>query len=299
VKTAYHVYWPYGEELTSATQDAERMKFTGHERDLNGAGGTGDDLDYMHARFCSPVTGRFLGVDAIGGSLGAPQSWNRYFYSLGNPVKYLDPNGKDEMAALSRAYTATASAIIGFGSAVQEVGDDLNQGGALGIAADTALGTAGSMVQGFGDLFNLGTSTGDAIGSGGDSFDIGNALAADMGRAGGLALMLAGPAVRVGGTTPLFRAVTPAETTSLAETGAFSPSPTGSMSKGFFFKAGDAESFAAKITTRTGETHTVVAAEAPTRLVKSSPPHSAAGEGPGVYIPNSRLSSVKLKARPQ
>ncbi len=107
-KTAYHVYWPYGEELTAANQDAERMKFTGHERDLNGAAGTGDDVDYMHARFCSPVVGRFLSVDRFsvaslqsqeGGEellneyLRMPPNWNRYSYARENPLKYVDPDG--------------------------------------------------------------------------------------------------------------------------------------------------------------------------------------------------------------
>ncbi len=71
-KIAYHVYWPYGEELTSTSQDVERRKFTGHERDFNGAGGPGDDLDYMHARFRSPVVGRFLGVDEVEGRADRP-----------------------------------------------------------------------------------------------------------------------------------------------------------------------------------------------------------------------------------
>ena len=33
-KVAYHVYYPFGEEATAYNQDTERMKFTGHERDL-------------------------------------------------------------------------------------------------------------------------------------------------------------------------------------------------------------------------------------------------------------------------
>jgi hypothetical protein len=35
-----------------------------------------DDLDYMHARFCSPVTGRFLGADPLDGNPRFPQSWS-------------------------------------------------------------------------------------------------------------------------------------------------------------------------------------------------------------------------------
>ncbi|HEX4954100.1 MAG TPA: RHS repeat-associated core domain-containing protein [Thermoanaerobaculia bacterium] len=90
---AYHVYYPYGEEATAWNQDTEQMKFTGHERDFAGAGGAGDDLDYMHARYFGVVVGRFNSLDPIGGRLGRPQSWNRYAYVLGNPLKYTDPYG--------------------------------------------------------------------------------------------------------------------------------------------------------------------------------------------------------------
>jgi RHS repeat-associated protein len=69
------------------------MKFTGHERDLASAGGAGDDLDYMHARHCSPLVGRFLSVDPVGGNLRNPQAWNRYTYALNNPLKFIDPAG--------------------------------------------------------------------------------------------------------------------------------------------------------------------------------------------------------------
>jgi RHS repeat-associated protein len=89
----YHVYYPFGEEATAFNQDTERMKFTGHERDLASPGGAGDDLDYMHARHESPVTGRFLSVDRASARAKAPQSWNRYAYTQGNPLLYVDPDG--------------------------------------------------------------------------------------------------------------------------------------------------------------------------------------------------------------
>ena len=91
---AYHLYHPYGAEATAISQDTERMKFTAHERDMGVAGSAADDLDYMHARFCSPLTGRFLSLDPAGGRLNRPQSWNRYSYALGNPVKWVDPTGE-------------------------------------------------------------------------------------------------------------------------------------------------------------------------------------------------------------
>ncbi len=90
---AYHAYYPFGEELTSPTQDVESRKFTGHERDFANPTSVADDLDYMHQRFCSPLTGRFLSTDLAEGKPKSPQSWNRYAYALGNPLKYIDPDG--------------------------------------------------------------------------------------------------------------------------------------------------------------------------------------------------------------
>ena len=89
-----HRYYPFGEEATSSVQDDHPMKFTGHERDFNQKG-KGDDLDYMHARYCDPQMGRFLSVDPVQGTPASPQSWNRYAYVRGNPMKFVDPDGED------------------------------------------------------------------------------------------------------------------------------------------------------------------------------------------------------------
>jgi RHS repeat-associated protein len=87
-RVAYHVYCPFGEEAAAFNQDTERMKFTGHERDLASPAGAGDGLDYMHARHESPVTGRFLSVDPAGKSFDpeSPQPWNRYSYVQNSPA---------------------------------------------------------------------------------------------------------------------------------------------------------------------------------------------------------------------
>lgn len=113
--TSYHVYYPFGEEATSSTQDTERLKFTGHERDLNnqtGATPSADDLDYMHARFCSPVTGRFLSVDPAPGKVGDPRSWNRYAYVGGNPLRIVDPDGQDWVDKVNGFANALASNLV-------------------------------------------------------------------------------------------------------------------------------------------------------------------------------------------
>jgi len=53
-------------------------------------------LDYMHARYFSPHLGRFMSVDPSAQSWDPkrPQSWNRYAYVRGNPLKYVDPDGQ-------------------------------------------------------------------------------------------------------------------------------------------------------------------------------------------------------------
>jgi hypothetical protein len=46
---------------------------------------------------------RFLGVDPARGKSKAPRSWNRYAYVQGNPLKFIDPNGRDTTTTTSGA----------------------------------------------------------------------------------------------------------------------------------------------------------------------------------------------------
>jgi len=87
-----HIYYPFGKQL-NGTQDGERIKYTGHERDLWNTSSSADDLDYMHARHYNPQIARFLQIDPLTGTPGAPQSLNRYAYVLGNPLRWTDPTG--------------------------------------------------------------------------------------------------------------------------------------------------------------------------------------------------------------
>ena len=91
-----HHYYPFGEEATAS--GTEPMKFTGHERDLYGGGSL--DLDYMHARYCSPKLGRFFSPDPIeSGKPMVPQTWNKYTYGRNNPLKWVDPDGRESRTA--------------------------------------------------------------------------------------------------------------------------------------------------------------------------------------------------------
>ncbi|MCA9729289.1 MAG: RHS repeat-associated core domain-containing protein, partial [Candidatus Eisenbacteria bacterium] len=99
-------YFPFGEEAKPASPYGPRLRFTGHERDVFDLEGAQDDLDYMHARFYQALTGRFFSMDPVGGSPSAPQSWNRYAYVLGNPLKFVDPTGETALAlAIAQAIT--------------------------------------------------------------------------------------------------------------------------------------------------------------------------------------------------
>lgn len=90
-------FYPYGEEIRSVpiapaapppTPD-NQLKFTRQMRDAESG------LDYFGARYYGNTLGRFMSVDPLlsSGSIYDPQTWNRYAYTLNNPLKYIDPFG--------------------------------------------------------------------------------------------------------------------------------------------------------------------------------------------------------------
>ncbi len=79
-------YFPYAKILREfKCSDAERFLSTQHERDKN----TG--FDYRGARFYDSEIGRFLSVDPLAADFAA---WSTYNYVLGNPIRFLDPDGR-------------------------------------------------------------------------------------------------------------------------------------------------------------------------------------------------------------
>jgi len=47
----------------------------------------------FNARYYSPSLSRFISADTIVAEKSNPLGWDRYSYSYGNPVKYIDPSG--------------------------------------------------------------------------------------------------------------------------------------------------------------------------------------------------------------
>jgi RHS repeat-associated protein len=85
-------YYPYGEEITGTANDTQKFAQTYRESDSG--------LDYASARFYASSAGRFLTPDSYDASarLGRPQSWNRYGYSLSDPVNFRDQTGQYPVA---------------------------------------------------------------------------------------------------------------------------------------------------------------------------------------------------------
>lgn len=150
-RVALHTYYPFGQEASIQTQDSEKLKFSGHERDFNGAGDA-DDLDYMHARYYSASIGKFLSIDPVKSwDAKKPGSWNRYTYALNNPMKYTDPTGESPTIATGLA-GAGVGALVGGGielfSQLVVEGKSLNQVEWRDVGASAANGAVTGGVAG-------------------------------------------------------------------------------------------------------------------------------------------------------
>ena len=99
--TSRRDFLPFGEEITVnvgnrstnqqyGTTDGIRQKFTGYQKD------TETSLDFAEARMYENRFGRFTAVDPLLVRKSAnPQSFNRFIYTGNNPIRRVDPNGRD------------------------------------------------------------------------------------------------------------------------------------------------------------------------------------------------------------
>jgi len=104
--TSRHEYAPFGEELTGTSNGVRstangfagaepgvRQEFTGKERDAE----TG--LDYFGARYFTGAQGRWSSPDLLNVTddrlVNPSNTLNKYVYGGNNPLKYVDPDGRD------------------------------------------------------------------------------------------------------------------------------------------------------------------------------------------------------------
>ena len=84
--------YPWGEDRSGQPND--QMKFATYTRD------SATLLDYADNRYYSNAYGRFMTPDPYQGNGGGsgdadnPQTWNRYAYTVGDPVNWIDPSGQ-------------------------------------------------------------------------------------------------------------------------------------------------------------------------------------------------------------
>jgi len=79
--------WPFGAEHTVVSGRGNNDKLTSYERDAESGN------DYAMFRTHVNRLGRFNAPDRLSGSIGDPQSLNRFVYARNDPVNFLDPLG--------------------------------------------------------------------------------------------------------------------------------------------------------------------------------------------------------------
>jgi len=87
-RVGWNDYYPYGMLMSGRTgtnSEDHRYKFTGKERDDE----TG--LDYFGARYYDSWQGRWLQVDPLAEKY---PGWSPYNYSIDDPLRFIDPDGK-------------------------------------------------------------------------------------------------------------------------------------------------------------------------------------------------------------
>ena len=118
-------------------------QFTGKERDSESG------LDYFGARYYGSALGRFTSPDPLlnSGRPWLPQSWNRYVYSLNNPLRFIDPSGLWEWDRKKCRDDGCENDRTKFRSAVQTLRDAMAQsqeGSAVYNALKKALDAIGT-----------------------------------------------------------------------------------------------------------------------------------------------------------
>ncbi|CAH1797012.1 unnamed protein product [Owenia fusiformis] len=150
--------------------------FTGHEHieEL--------DLIHMNGRIYDPVVGRFLSPDPHVQDPYNTQSYNRYSYTLNNPLKHKDPSGYffKKIGRLFKKYwrpiVAVAATVVTFGAAAPLAAGLVATTGLTGVAATVASGALAGAASGF-----VGGTIGSGSVKGGLQGALGGAVSGGLG----------------------------------------------------------------------------------------------------------------------
>ncbi|MBE7529111.1 MAG: hypothetical protein HS099_05200 [Ardenticatenaceae bacterium] len=158
-------YYPFGDWRTEPLANLTDRGFTGHLHNNIGSGSDDIGLVYMAARWYLPALGRFASADTIVPNPANPQSWNRYSYTLNNPLKYVDPSGhcwgfasglRDTFMGTTCSNLDMAATIVTSPDA--SVGEKIAAGGYIAVEAVAhTVAVGGTVVAGVGCLTGAGT----------------------------------------------------------------------------------------------------------------------------------------------
>ena len=152
-------YTPFGEQLQNPAANDNLGGFTGHIKD------SATGLNYMQARYYDPVIGRFLSVDPVGfmTSGGNPGYFNRYSYTMNDPINLVDPTGMFSCSGNSADCESIHSAAEQAREAITQTNDALSDlSSALG--GDAPLSDAQSeTLQSVSDNFGAGNANAKGI----------------------------------------------------------------------------------------------------------------------------------------
>ena len=89
-------------ETTETSPDLPRIAYTGHYREREGS------AYYAQQRYYRPGLGRFNRIDPWSGDEANPITLNKYLYANGNPLAYIDPDGRIALLQEWQAWAAQA-----------------------------------------------------------------------------------------------------------------------------------------------------------------------------------------------
>ncbi len=143
--TTRQLYKPWGEPRYASSSLPTPYTYTGqyhYTDDITTPGVTeGFGLMFYNARWYDPALSRFTQPDSIIPDPNNPIDWDRYGYSYGNPVKYIDPDGHWPCSFSSSGFSCSVST-FGLGGAVNRVGGKLGVKNASDIVSG-AMSTIG------------------------------------------------------------------------------------------------------------------------------------------------------------